>query len=93
VETCEKCLQIANELKGYLSEAKSLLDRGQDERLRVVEAMRGGEADAHTVEDFFAAAPRLRPGAYPGMAQAMARKFEHERRTGHRVLDLPSWPF
>lgn len=83
--TCDKCLEIAKELKGYLAEARWLLDQGHDDRLRVVEALRSGERDAHVVEDFFATAPRLHPGAYPAFVQAMGRKFEHERRTGHRV--------
>jgi len=93
VSVCEKCREIANELEGYLAEARSLLDRSHDERLRVVEALRRGETDAQVVEEFFATAPRPRPGAYPGMVQAYKRKFEHEQRTGHRIsLDLPRWP-
>ena len=83
--TCEECIEIARELKGYLEEARSLLDQSHDDRLRIVEALRRGEADVHMVEEFFVTAPQPRPGTYPGMVQTMTRKFEHERRTGHKV--------
>lgn len=83
--TCDECLEIAKELKGYLAEARSLLDRTHDDRLRVVDALRRGETDAHIVEEFFVTAPQPRPGAYPGMIQAMTRKVMHERWTGHIV--------
>jgi hypothetical protein len=86
VETCEECREIAREIKQYYGQAKSLLNDTRDDRLRVVDALRRGtEADAQMVEEFFATAPRLRPGTYPGMVQAMTRKFMHERRTGHKV--------
>ncbi len=90
--TCEECREIVKELKGYLTEIRSVLEQGHKDRRRVVEAMRGGETDAHMVEEFFATAPRPRAGTYAGMVQAYKRKFEHERRTGHRVMDLPRWP-
>lgn len=90
--TCEECREIAKVIRDYLAEMRSALEQGHDDRLRVVEALRGGEADAHTVEDFFATAPRLQAGTYPGMVQAYRRKFDHERRTGHKVLNLPRWP-
>jgi hypothetical protein len=85
VTACEECLEIAAELKGYLAEARSLLYQDPEERLRVVEALRSGEADAQMVEEFFATAPRLRPGAYREVVQAYMRKFQHERRTGHSI--------
>jgi hypothetical protein len=86
VTTCEECIEIAREIKQCYGQLKSLLDDTQDDRLRVAEALRRGDADAQVIEEFFdAQAPRLRPGAYPGMVQAMTRKFDHERRTGHVV--------
>lgn len=57
---CEECREIATEINGYVADARSVLDQGHDDRLRAAEALQKGERNAHMMEEFFAAAPRLR---------------------------------
>jgi hypothetical protein len=85
-------LAIARDLKEAVADAKSASAHASGEVARAVDELRGGtEEDAHRFEEL-CTAPALQACAGPAsrLTRTLSMKFQHESRTGHRVIfDTP----